>query len=134
MRLNKTLWTVQILLAALYLFAGGAKLTMPVEAMAGPVSLPGPFLRFIGVCEVLGAAGLVLPSALRILPFLTPVAASGLAIIMVGATAVSAVGGFAMAIVPFVVGVLVAFVAYGRTRVSPISSRDGRTASASALA
>jgi hypothetical protein len=134
MRLNKTLWTVQGLLAALFLFAGMMKFVLPVEAMAGPVALPGPFLHFIGACEVLGGIGLVLPSLLRILPFLTPVAATGLSIIMIGATVISAVAGPAAAIVPAVVGVLAAFVAYGRTRISPLSSRDGRTAAAPALA
>jgi uncharacterized membrane protein YphA (DoxX/SURF4 family) len=49
------LWSIQGLLAALFLFAGGMKLVMPIEMMKGPVELPGLFLRFIGVCEVLGA-------------------------------------------------------------------------------
>jgi len=68
MRFNKTLWTVQAPLALLFVFAGGMKLVLPLEAMAGPVTLPGAFLRFIGVCEVLGGLGLILPMALRIRP------------------------------------------------------------------
>src|SRR4051812_47908475 len=106
MRTNMLLWIVQGLLAALFLFAGGVKLVLPVEAMQqGPVALPGPFLRFIGVCEVCGALGLILPWALGIRPVLTPVAASGLVIIMIGATVVTVLGGqIAPALVPLMVG------------------------------
>ena len=60
-----TLWVVQGLLASLFLFAGGVKLVLPLDAMAMPVPLPGVVLRFIGVAEVLGAVGLVLPGLLR---------------------------------------------------------------------
>ena len=76
---------MQGVLASLFLFAGVMKLVLPIEAMAGPVALPGLFLRFIGVCEALGAVGLILPGLLRIHQELTPVAAAGLVIIMVGA-------------------------------------------------
>ena len=113
MRRNITLWVIQGLLAALFLFAGSMKLILPIEAMAGPVELPGAFLRFIGVVEVLGAVGLVLPWLLRIRPELTPLAGLGLVVIMVGATAITVVGGaVAGAAVPFVVGLLAATVAY----------------------
>jgi len=54
MGLNVLLWVIQGLLAALFLFAGGVKLVLPLEALAGPVALPGLFIRFIGVAEVLG--------------------------------------------------------------------------------
>src|SRR5882762_2650328 len=64
--MNVARWIVQGLLAALFLFAGSAKLVLPLDQMAGPVALPGWFLRFIGVAEVLGALGLVLPGLLRI--------------------------------------------------------------------
>ena len=117
MRKNVTLWVIQGLLAAIFLFAGGMKLVLPIEAMAGPVSLPGLLLRFIGVAEVLGAVGLILPGLLRIHAELTPVAAAGLVIIMIGATVITAMGGaMAPAVVPFIVGVLAASVAYGRAR------------------
>ncbi len=114
------LWSVQGLLAALFLFAGGMKLVMPIAMMKGPVELPGLFLRFIGVCEVLGAIGLILPELLRIKRMLTPVAAAGLVIIMIGATVITLIGGdVAPAVVPFVVGLLAAAVAYGRWRPVP---------------
>jgi hypothetical protein len=123
------LWIVQVLLAALFLFAGVFKLTAPAAAMAGPPPLPVAFLRFIGACETLGALGLILPSLLRIRPALTPLAASGLVVIMAGATVVTLQGGtIAPALMPFVVGVLAACVAYGRTRVAPIRPRAARRA------
>ena len=118
--MNVALWIVQGLLAALFLFAGGAKLVMSLDQMAGPVALPGWFLRFIGVCEVLGALGLVLPGLFRIRPGLTPLAAVGLVIIMIGATVVGLVGGMVVvALMNVVVALLAAFVAYGRWRLAP---------------
>ena len=120
MKTNITLWTVQGLLAALFLFAGSMKLILPIEAMAGPIALPGWFLRFIGVAEVLGAVGLILPGLLRIKPTLTPLAAAGLVIIMIGATVLTGLTGpLGPAIVPFVAGVLAASVSYGRLRLAP---------------
>ena len=121
-KLTVTLWVIQGLLAALFLFAGGVKLVLPLEALKGPVEFPGLFLRFIGVAEVLGALGLVLPGLLRIRTELTPLAAAGLVIIMIGATGVSLTLGVVMAVTPFVVGLLAAFVAYGRWKLAPISS------------
>jgi uncharacterized membrane protein YphA (DoxX/SURF4 family) len=115
MKANKTLWTIQGLLAALFLFAGAMKLALPIEAMAGPVALPGPFLRFIGVAEVLGGLGLVLPWLLKIRPVLTPVAAVALVVIMIGAVVITSIGGSAAgAVVPLAVGVALSAVAYGR--------------------
>ena len=116
-RLNTVLWIVQALLAALFLFAGVMKLILPIEAMAGPVDLPGPFLRFIGVVETLGALGLILPGLFKVRPVLTPLAAAGLVVIMAGATVITAMGGqIAPALVPLTVGLLASSVAYGRRR------------------
>ncbi len=118
--MNVALWIVQGLLAALFLLAGGAKLVMSADQMAGPVALPVWFLRFIGVAEVLGALGLVLPGLLRVRPLLTPLAAAGLVIIMIGATVVMWAGGMvAVALMNLVVALLAAFVAYGRSRLTP---------------
>ena len=118
MRTNTMVWSIQGLLAALFAFAGGVKLVLPVEAMQqGPLALPGPFLRFIGVAEVCGAAGLILPWALRIQPGLTPLAACGLMVIMTGATLLTALGGqLAGALFPLAVGMLLSVIAYQRTR------------------
>jgi hypothetical protein len=120
MAMTYALWMVQGLLAALFLFAGGMKLVLPLDQMAGPITLPGWFLRFVGVVEVLGALGLILPGLLRIRPGLTPLAAAGLLILMIGATVLGlTVGDVMMTLSPAVVGVLAAFVAYGRWRLAP---------------
>ena len=118
--MNIVLWIIQILLALLFLFAGGTKLFMSEAAlkeMAPPnsIMLPMLLLRFIGLCEVLGALGLILPGITRIRRGLTPLAACGLLIIMIGAVVFTVKGlGAAAAITPLVAGVLCAVVAYGR--------------------
>lgn len=119
--MNIALWIIQVLLALLFLFAGGVKLVMPIEEMTKqmPVAIPGLLLRFIGVCEVLGALGLILPGLLRIKTWLTPIAAVGLAIIILGAIAFSLKIGLMSALLPFVVLLLLVFVAYGRWRSIP---------------
>ena len=117
-KINAILWTVQVLLALLFLFAGGMKLVASPEMLKGPIDLPVLFIRFIGVCEFAGGLGLILPGLLRIRTGLTPLAAAGLVIIMTGATATTLIGGMgAGAVVPAVVGILAAGVAYGRRRV-----------------
>jgi hypothetical protein len=121
---NIRLWTVQSLLAALFLFAGGMKFAMPIDVLAQQSHMSGVFIRFIGVCEVLGAFGLVLPGLFRIKTELTALAASGLVIIMIGATTITfAQGQVGGAIVPFVVGVLATVVARGRWQWSPTAAR-----------
>ena len=118
--MTHALWIVQGLLAAIFLFAGGIKLVLPLEKLTGPMPLPGLLMRFIGVAEVLGAIGLILPGLLRIRPGLTPLAAAGLVIIMLGATVVTLAGGDVVAaLISVVVGLLSAFVAYGRWRLAP---------------
>ncbi len=109
------LWILQGLLAALFLFAGGFKLAMPLDELARTASMNGMFLKFIGLCEVAGGLGLVLPGLFRVRTGLTPLAAAGLVIIMIGATVTTlATQGAAPAIFPCVVGVLAAVVAVGR--------------------
>jgi uncharacterized membrane protein YphA (DoxX/SURF4 family) len=120
---NRALWTAQILVALLFVFAGSMKFLMPAEKMQqGPVVFPLAFMYFIGVCEILGGLGLVLPGLTRIATYLTPLAAAGLTAIMIGATTVSIIGfGIAGAVVPAVVGVLTTWIAYSRTRVVPLN-------------
>jgi hypothetical protein len=122
--MSVVLWILQVLLALLFLFAGGTKLIMPLDVLLqqgspNQVMLPGWFIRFIGVCEVLGALGLILPGVFKTRQYLTPLAALGLAVIMVGAVVVTIMGdGVRMAIGPFIILLLLLFVAYGR-RVQP---------------
>jgi uncharacterized membrane protein YphA (DoxX/SURF4 family) len=129
------LWAVQGLLALVYLFAGGGKLFVSAQDLNEDFPMPDEFMRFIGVAEVLGAIGLILPGVLRIRPGLTPLAAAGLVIIMTGATVLTlADGDVAQALIPFVLGLLAAFVVYcrrswlanglaGTGKSSPLSSR-----------
>ncbi len=118
------LWMAQVLLAIVFLFAGGMKLILPPEVLTAQFPLPELFVRFIGVCEVLGALGLILPGLLCVRPWLTPLAAAGLAIIMVGATGTTLlIGGGATALIPLVLGLLAAVVVYGRQHLAPQVAR-----------
>lgn len=120
------LWVVQVLLACAFGMAGVMKSTQPVDvlvqngiAWAGQVPLL--MLRFIGISELLGAIGLILPAATKIKPWLTPLAALGLLTIMILAMAFHLSRGEAQALpMNMVLGGLAAFVAWGRTRKVPI--------------
>jgi uncharacterized membrane protein len=98
------------------------KFVMPVPEMTKGSALPGSFFHFIGVLEVLGGIGLVLPSVFRIAPVLTPLAACGLVILMARATVTSLPMGW-IALFPFFVGVVAAFLAYGRCKQLPLQPR-----------
>ncbi len=118
------LWTAQALLALLFLFAGGMKLVSPAETLSKQSTLPVLFMRFIGIAEVLGGLGLVLPGMLRTQARLTALAAVGLLLIMVGAVAITvATLGAAKAMLPFVVGSLLIWIAYSRWRVLPLAGK-----------
>jgi hypothetical protein len=124
--LSVTLWVIQVLLALLFLFSGCMKFVIPVEVMTKQVALPGAFIHFIGVAEIFGAMGLILPGALRIRTVLTPLAASCLTVIVIGATViVLRIGGVGQAIFPFVTALFSAFVAYGRWGLAPLRDRSG---------
>jgi uncharacterized membrane protein YphA (DoxX/SURF4 family) len=118
------LWVIQWLLALLFVYAGGMKLVMPIGPMAAQSHVPGLFLRFIGVLELLGGLGLVLPGLLGLNPALTPLAAAGLVVIMSGAVGASiTTAAPALAVIPVGVGLLAAFVAYGRWQIVPLRAR-----------
>jgi len=118
--MNILLWIIQILLALVFLFSGGVKLVIPaatLQAQAPPAAIRFSqlFLTFIGICEVLGGLGLVLPGVTRVRKELIVLAAIGLTIIMIGAVVTGFMGeGVKTAIAPLVVGLLCVFVAYGR--------------------
>ena len=126
--MSLALWIVQALLAALFLFAGVMKFVMPLDQLEAQAGMPGLFLRFIGVLETLGGLGLILPGLLRIRPGLTPLAAAGLVVIMIGATVTTILSGQILAsLMPLAVGILAAFVAYGRWRVAPHAGPSHRS-------
>jgi uncharacterized membrane protein YphA (DoxX/SURF4 family) len=120
------LWVVQVLLACAFGMAGVMKSTQPVEAlvqggMAWAGQMPLAVVRFIGVSELLGAMGLILPAATKIKPFLTPLAALGLLTIMILAMAFHLSRGEVQATpINIVLGGLAAFVAWGRTKKVPV--------------
>jgi len=112
---NALLWTVQGLLAALFLFAGVTKVITPMDVLAKQSGMPGPFLLFIGAAELAGGLGLILPGVTRIWQHLTSLAAAGLVIIMIGATVLTLqTPQPATALIPAVVGVLSTLIAIRR--------------------
>jgi uncharacterized membrane protein YphA (DoxX/SURF4 family) len=132
--LNAALWTAQILLAALFVFAGGMKLVMPVAEMTRDSQIPGALLRGVGVAELLGGLGMLLPAVFRVRTALVPRAAAGLVLVMCGAVgATLATGQTAGALVSVAVGTILAAVAYGRGVVLPHAEREAVARGAPAL-
>jgi hypothetical protein len=132
-RRNALLWSLQGRVAGLFPFAGGMKLAMPIAALVQMTKLSGAFMRFIAVAELVGAVGLVLPGLVRVKQELTPLAAAGLVIIMIGATTLTAATqAIAPAVIPFVVGAVLVVIIRGRrewtegVRVPVGGSRDPR--------
>lgn len=120
-----SLWVVQVLLAAMFLMAGTNKLFQPIAELSKMLpwvtQVPEGLVRFIGISELLGGLGLLLPSILRIKPILTPIAAIGLSIIMVFATIFHISKGEIPVIgFNFVLLALALFVAWGRSKKAPI--------------
>lgn len=123
--MKKAVWIVSALLAVGFLLTGLGKLLPPTGELETTASgIPVPLLRIAGAAEVVGAIGLILPAATRIAPLLTPVAASGLVITMIGAvTANMLVGEYGQAVVPALLGLLSAFVAWARFRAVAVTPR-----------
>jgi hypothetical protein len=112
-------YIIQGLLAALFVFAGVMKLITPIEAMTQQMAMPGWFIRFIGVCELLGGLGLVLPDLLQTRRGLVALAALGLLLIMAGAIVVTLMSPSpAQAAIPAFVALLLGFLIYARRRLS----------------
>ena len=124
-KMNIALWILQGLLAVAFLIAGSFKLLTPAEEMVPMgMTVPTLVLRIAGITELLGALGLVLPSALRIQPRLTPIAASLLTFQVGLAVVVHLIMGEVDAIVPpLFLLVLCGIVAYGRFNKLPILAR-----------
>ena len=114
--MNIVLWIVQVLLAALFLFSAYPKL-FTAQALAAQMPFPVLFIQFIGLVEVLGALGLVLPGLFGVKKHLTVSAAYGLTILMIGAviTTFVTMGATPLALFPAITGILTYFVAYKRS-------------------
>ena len=128
--MNRALWIVQGFLGLFFVLASGApKLILPADALPMPIPLPPAFIAFIGVAEVLGGLGLILPGLLKIQTGLAPLAAAGLVLVTVGATGYQlaadqpANAAFAAAMCG-----LCAFVGYGRGRLAPHRRAVGQAA------
>ncbi len=124
-----TLWVIQGLLAAMFLMAGFMKLSMPIDQLAQKLpwvtDISAALVRFIGLAELTGAIGLILPSATRVRPILTVFAAIGLALVMALALGFHVSRGETSVIgMNLLLGGLAAFVAWGRLRKAPISPRS----------
>lgn len=117
--MNITLWIFQALLALLFLMAGFMKTFRSLDALAERMSwvksVPSALVRLLGIAELLGAIGLILPVLTHILPWLTALAAIGLALIMVGAIVFHALRRELLGTgVTVITLILTVFVAYGR--------------------
>jgi uncharacterized membrane protein YphA (DoxX/SURF4 family) len=123
--LRIAVWIVSGLLALAFLFIGGVKVVMPAADMeAASQGVPVVLLKIAGVAEVLGALGIVLPAATRILPVLTPIAATGLVITMAAATVIDVtLGHYPIAVQTAVMGLLAGFVAWARFGPAAIAPR-----------
>lgn len=119
--MNRALWILQGFLGLFFVLASGApKLILPLDSLPMPIPLPGAFLLFIGVAEVLGGLGLILPGLLKTQTGLTPLAAGGLVLVTIGATIYQlAAGAPENAVFAVVMGLLCAFVGYGRWKLVP---------------
>jgi len=125
-KLSASLWTLQALLALLFVMTGAMKLLMPAEMLEAQSPLPVIVSRFVGLCELAGALGLILPGLLLIRPILTSLAAAGLVVLMICATILTPIlisPDPVMMSLPATVGALAGFVGYARLRLVPFRAR-----------
>lgn len=127
--LHITLWIAQVLLAGMFIMAGFSKVAQPIEQLtqmmpwAGQV--PAGLVRFIGMSELLGGLGLVLPALLRIKPILTVWAALGLVTVMIFAAIFHASRGEYSAIgMNIILALVAAFIAWGRFKKAPVQPKS----------
>ena len=127
---NIALWIGQWLVALFFIVASGApKLLLPPEMLPMPIPLPAAFITFIGVSEVLGGLGLILPGLFHIRTGLTPLAGLGLVVVTASATVYNLAAGVpGSAVFAASLGLVVAAIAYGRWRLAPLASSSPRPA------
>ena len=121
--MNIALWIVQILLALAFLLAGSMKVSQPIDKLKKNMNWTTPgIVRLVGTLEILGSLGLILPAVTHILPWLTPVAAVGLVLTMIGAAIVHVrLKEFSGLAAPIVLLLLALFIVYGRFLLVPLS-------------
>lgn len=125
--METVLWIVQILLALAFVMAGVLKVTQPIPKLMERMKYienlnPRSLVRVIGALELLGGLGIILPAITGILPWLTPLAAAGLVLTMIGAIVLHVIrrDSFALYLPSLVLGLLAAFVLYGRLVAVPL--------------
>lgn len=126
-KLSIALWTLQSVLAVIFVMTGATKLLTQADIMQAQSPLPLALVRFVGLCEVAGALGMLLPGLLRIQPGLTSLAAGGLVVLMVFATILTPImisPDPVLMLIPATVGVAAAFVGYARLRLAPLLARS----------
>ena len=126
--MGNALWIVQGLLAVAFAVSGLTKMLKSYSSIIADPKMgwandfSGGFVKFIGAAEAAAALGMVLPGVTGIAPMLTPLAGAGLVVMMLGAAATHLRRSETlMAIPPLMLGVLAAFVAYGRFLIEPLS-------------
>jgi uncharacterized membrane protein YphA (DoxX/SURF4 family) len=121
--MNIALWIVQILLALAFLLAGSMKVSQPIDKLKKNMNWTTPgIVRLVGTLEILGGLGLILPAVTHILPWLTPVAAVGLVLTMIGAAIVHVrLKEFSGLAAPIILLLLALFIVYGRFLLVPLS-------------
>ena len=127
--LHISLWIAQVILAAVFLMAGVMKSTQPIEQLGASMSWVNDFsagmVRFIGISELLGGIGLLLPALLRIKPVLTPLAALGLFTVMVFALVYHITKGEYESLgMNVILGAIAFFIAWGRYKKVPIAEKN----------
>ena len=126
--LNIILWIAQVLLAGMFIMSGFMKVAQPIEELSKMLpwasQVPAGLVRFIGISELLGGIGLILPALLRIKPILTAWAAVGLATVMIFAAIFHASRGEFSAIgMNIILALIAAFIAWGRFKKAPIAPK-----------
>jgi hypothetical protein len=119
--MNIGLWILQTLMGLFFILASAApKLLLPADSLPMPIPLPAWFIAFIGVAELAGGLGLILPGAFKIQTWLTPLAAAGLALVALGGMGYQLASGEpGNAVFALVFAGLCAFIAYGRAKLAP---------------
>ncbi len=124
--LNISLWIAQIILGSMFIMAGVMKSTQPIEALSASLPWVNEFsagwVRFIGITELAGGIGVLLPSLLRIKPVLTPAAAVGLALVMLLAFGYHILKAeYSVSGINILLGAVALFIAWGRYKKAPIN-------------